>query len=411
MERRGFQTPLLIGGATTSRAHTAVKIAPQYSHPVVHVLDASRAVGVASGLISPEQRKALDAENRREQEKLRQQYAKKQEAVRFLSLDEARRRRPAFDWSSYAPPLPSFTGVRSLEVPLAELVPYIDWSPFFVTWEMQGTYPRIFENETWGGKARELFDDAQQLLSRIVDEKLLVARAVYGFLPASSDGEDVVLYADASRARAIATFHTLRQQTDRGADGNRALADFVAPKATGLADHIGLFAVTAGLGADALVARFDKDHDDYNSIMAKALADRLAEALAERLHQQARTDWGYGKDEHLSHEELIRERYRGIRPAPGYPAQPDHSEKRTLFDLLSAEEKAGIRLTETFAMLPAASVCGLYLSHPEARYFSVGPIQRDQLLDYQRRKGLPLAEVERWLRPLLAEEPVSELAS
>jgi 5-methyltetrahydrofolate--homocysteine methyltransferase len=407
MERQGVTLPLLIGGATTSKAHTAVKIAPAYSRPVVHVLDASRAVTVVQALLSDEQRPALDRDNRAEQERLRKQYEKKQAAIPFLSLEEARRRKPAFDWASYVPPRPSFTGVRALEVPLAEIVPFIDWSPFFTTWELRGTYPRIFENESWGSKARELFDDAQALLRRIVDEKLLRARAAYGFFPANAAGDDVELYADESRSRVLATLHTLRQQTDRGSEKNHALADLVAPKETGLADFVGAFAVTTGIGADALAASFEKQHDDYGSIMTKALADRLAEALAEKLHKQARAEWGYGKDEHLSHDELIRERYRGIRPAPGYPAQPDHSEKRTLFELLRAEENAGLHLTETFAMLPAASVSGLYFSHPEARYFTVGPIQRDQLVDYQRRKGLPLEEVERWLRPLLSEEPVS----
>jgi 5-methyltetrahydrofolate--homocysteine methyltransferase len=407
MERQGVTLPLLIGGATTSKAHTAVKIAPAYSRPVVHVLDASRAVTVVQSLVNKDQRAAFDAQNREEQERLRKQYQKKQAAIPFLSLAEARRRKPAFDWSSYVPPKPGFTGVRASEVPLAEIVPYIDWSPFFVAWELRGTYPRIFENESWGQKARELFDDAQALLRRIVDEKLLTAKAVHGFFPANASGDDVELYADESRTRVLATLHTLRQQTDRSPDKNHALADLVAPKETGLADYVGAFAVTAGIGADALVASFQKQHDDYGAIMAKALADRLAEALAEKLHKDARAEWGYGRDEHLSVEELIRERYRGIRPAPGYPAQPDHSEKRALFELLGGAGSAGIQLTESFAMTPAASVAGFYYSHPEARYFAVGPIQKDQLEDYARRKGLPLAEVERWLRPLLTEEPVS----
>ncbi len=404
MERRGVALPLLIGGATTSKAHTAVKIAQRYSSSVVHVLDASRAVGVVSSLLSDAQRPAFDRANREEQQRQRAQYAKKQEAIRFLTLDEARRRKPVFDWDGYAPPQPDFIGVRATEVPLGEIVPFIDWSPFFTTWELRGTYPRIFENETWGARAKELFDDAQALLKRIVDQKLLTARAVHGFFPASADGDDILIYAEETRATPIATLHTLRQQTDRGSERNHALADLVAPRGSGKRDYVGAFAVTTGIGTEALVKAFEKDHDDYGAIMAKALADRLAEALAEKLHQQARREWGYGAEEHLNHDDLIRERYRGIRPAPGYPAQPDHSEKPALFELLRAEANTGIELTETFAMTPTAAVCGWYFSHPESRYFSVGPIHRDQLLDYQKRKGLPLVEVERWLGPLLDVE-------
>jgi 5-methyltetrahydrofolate--homocysteine methyltransferase len=412
MERQGFTLPLLIGGATTSKAHTAVKIAPGYGGPVVHVLDASRAVGVVSALKNPEQRGTLDEENRREQERLRREYEAKEAQKRYLTLEEARRRRTPFDWASYVPPRPSFTGVRALEVPLAEIAPFIDWSPFFVTWELRGTYPRIFENPTWGAKAKELFDDAQALLRRIVDERLLTARAAYGFFPAASVGDDIELYTDESRGRVLATLHTLRQQTEKP-DGqpNQALSDFVAPKETGLADYVGAFAVTAGIGIDPLVKSFEAAHDDYNSIMTKALADRLAEAFAELLHKKAREEWSYGKDEHLSAGDLIRERYRGIRPAPGYPACPDHTEKRTLFDLLEAETNAGIELTESFAMLPAAAVSGFYFSHPEARYFTVGKIARDQVLDYQRRKGIDLAALERWLAPNLGYEPAGAAPS
>jgi 5-methyltetrahydrofolate--homocysteine methyltransferase len=407
MERRAFSVPLLIGGATTSRAHTAVKIAPAYSHPVVHVLDASRAVTVVSTLRSPEGRAALDAENRREQERLRVQHAAKAEAVRVLPLEAARRRRPALDWDAYQPPRPSFTGVRTLEVPLSEIVPYIDWSPFFVTWELRGTYPRIFENEAWGQRARELFDDAQALLRRMVDEKLVTARAAYGFFPAQAVGDDIVLFEDEDRTRPRLTLHTLRQQTERPAgQPHLALADYVAPRESARADWLGGFALTAGLGLPKLVAAFEREHDDYGSIMAKALADRLAEALAEKLHQQARRDWGYGREEHLSVDELIRERYRGIRPAPGYPACPDHTEKGLLFELLRAEENTGIHLTESFAMDPAASVCGLYFAHPEARYFTVGGIGEDQVVDYARRKGMEVRALERWLAPNLAYEQV-----
>lgn len=407
MERQGFKLPLLIGGATTSKAHTAVKIAPAYGHPVVHVLDASRAVTVVSSLKNPEQRAALDAENRREQERLRVQYLEKQAERRYVSLEEARRRRTRLDWESYEPPRPEFTGVRVLDrFPLAQIVPYIDWSPFFVTWELRGTYPRIFENESWGEKARELFDDAQTLLRRIVDEGLLVASGVYGFFPASGVGDDVELYADDSRRHVLATLRTLRQQGELpSALPNQALADYVAPRDSGRSDYLGAFAVTAGGGLEELVASFQRDHDDYNSIMAKALADRLAEAFCELLHERARAEWGYGRDERLSKDELIRERYRGIRPAPGYPACPDHTEKRTLFALLDATRNAGISLTETFAMIPAASVSGFYFSHPEARYFTVGRIARDQVLDYAARKQMNPREVERWLAANLAYEP------
>jgi len=407
MEREGFTVPLLIGGATTSKAHTAVKIAPSYGNGVVHVLDASRAVGVVGQLKSPESRAAFEAENRRAQERLRVQHRERGTERPLLSLEEARRRRTPVDWTGYEPPRPAFTGARVLDpVPLEEIVPYIDWSPFFHTWELKGTYPKIFDNEAWGSKARELFDDAQRLLARIVEEKLLVARAAFGFFPANALGDDIEVYADAARSRVATLLHTLRQQSDKGeGEPDQALADFVAPRGTGLEDYLGAFAVSAGFGIEGLVASFEKDHDDYGAIMAKALADRLAEALAERLHRRAREEWGYGRGESLSHEELIRERYRGIRPAPGYPACPDHTEKRTLFDLLRVEETVGIRLTESFAMYPAAAVCGLYLSHPQARYFAVGRIERDQVLDYQRRKGLDLRSVERWLATNLAYEP------
>ncbi len=412
MEREGFELPLLIGGATTSKAHTAVKIAPAYKKAVVHVLDASRAVTVVGQLKSAQAREAFAAQNRLAQEKLRHEHEQKRSAKPLLSLEEARRRRLKIDWAGYEIPRPSFTGVRSLEVPLGELVPLIDWSPFFHAWELKGTYPRIFENEEWGARAREVFDDAQSLLRKIVDEKRLTARAAYGFFPANAVGDDIELYRDESRTGLLATLHTLRQQMDKGeAEQNLALADFVAPRDTGRIDFLGAFAVTTGIGIDALVQSFERAHDDYGSIMTKALADRLAEALAEWLHRRARVDWGYGREETLSSEDLIREQYRGIRPAPGYPAQPDHSEKPALFELLAAEKNAGIVLTETFAMLPAASVSGFYFAHPQSRYFQVGKIERDQVLDYQRRKGLDLRTVERWLSPVLNYEPEAETAA
>ena len=407
MERQGFTVPLLIGGATTSRAHTAVRIAPAYKGPVVHVLDASRAVGVVSQLKSAEKRPGFDAENRREQERLRHEHVARRSERPLLSLEEARRRRTRIDWTGYEPPAPSFQGARELaEVPLRDLVPYVDWTPFFSAWELRGTYPRIFENPEWGAKARELFDDAQAMLKRLVDGGGLRARALYGFFPANAAGDDIEVYADPSGGGLLGTLHTLRQQADKGeGEPALALADFVAPRETGRRDWIGAFAVTAGLGAEALVARHEKEHDDYAAIMVKALADRLAEALAEWLHRKARADWGYGAGETLSIEDLVREKYRGIRPAPGYPACPDHTEKRLLFDLLGGEERVGIELTETFAMRPAASVCGFYFAHPQARYFALGKIGRDQVLDYHRRKGMDLRAVERWLAPNLGYDP------
>jgi 5-methyltetrahydrofolate--homocysteine methyltransferase len=410
MERQGFAVPLLIGGATTSRAHTAVRIAPAYKGPVVHVLDASRAVGVVNRLKGAESRAAFDAENRRDQERLRAEHEARRSERPLLPLEEARRRRTKIDWSTYEPPRPCFQGPRELaDVPLRELVPYVDWTPFFSAWELRGTYPRIFENPDWGSRAREVFDDAQAMLKRLVEGGGLRARAVYGFFPANAVGDDVEVYADEGRGGLLGTLHALRQQMDKGEDEPAyALADFVAPRETGHLDWIGAFAVTAGLGAEELVARHEKEHDDYSAIMVKALADRLAEALAEWLHRQARSDWGYGRDESLSIEELIREKYRGIRPAPGYPACPDHTEKRLLFDLLGGEERVGIRLTETFAMSPAASVCGFYFAHPRSRYFALGRIGRDQVLDYHRRKGMDLRSVERWLAPNLAYDPADD---
>ncbi len=406
MERQGFEVPLLIGGATTSRAHTAVKIAPAYSKPVVHVLDASRAVTVVAQLQSADQRRGFVAENGRLQERLRTEHKAKREASPLLPIEEARRRRPALHWDAFAIPRPEFLGARVVRVPLRELVPFIDWSPFFSTWELVGTYPRIFEHAQWGARARELFDDAQALLRSIVDESRLDARGVYGFFPANSVGDDVEVYTDEARSGLLTTFHFLRQQADKqGREANFALSDFVAPRETDRLDHLGAFAVTAGLGCDALVAEFEAQKDDYSAIMAKALADRLAEAFAEWLHQRVRAEWGYGKDEALGIDDLIRERYRGIRPAPGYPACPDHTEKGRLFELLGAETRAGISLTESFAMVPAASVSGLYFAHPEARYFQVGRIGEDQVQDYRRRKGLDQRTVERWLAPQLDYEP------
>ncbi len=402
MEREGFTVPLLIGGATTSRAHTAVKIAPGYSQPVVHVLDASRAVGVVGQLASAELKPAFTEKNRIEQEKTREAH-RGPRSQKLRTLDEARQRRLKFDWAHYTPPKPSFTGIQvHRPVPLEEIVPYIDWTPFFHVWELRGIYPGIFEKPDVGPKARELFDDAQKLLDRIVRENLLEARAVMGFFPAVSIGDDIEVYADESRTNACATLYTLRQQIEKpDGEPNLAMADFIAPYDSGRPDYVGAFAVTAGIHIESLVDTFQKEHDDYNAIMAKALADRLAEALAELTHKRARDAWGYGREEQFNNDELIHERYRGIRPAPGYPALPDHTEKRTLFNLLQVEPNTGIRLTENFAMHPAASVSGFYFSHPESRYFAVGKIERDQVLDYQRRKGMEVSTVERWLAPYL----------
>ena len=403
MQRQNFNVPLLIGGATTSRAHTSVKIAPGYEQAVVHVLDASRAVGVVSNLISPELKPAFVTKNLAEQQKLRREHEAQRDTKPLLSIEKARERRTPIDWKAGDIAKPSFTGTRVLEnVPLEELVPFIDWSPFFHTWELRGRYPAILDDP----KAKELFDDAQQLLKRIVAEKLFTARGVYGFFPANTVGDDIELYTDESRETPLTVFHMLRQQMDKPAGQfNHALSDYIAPKSSGLGDYLGAFAVTTGHGVDELAKQFEKDHDDYNSIMAKALADRLAEAFAEYLHKRARTDWGYGATENLSNEELIREKYRGIRPAAGYPASPDHTEKGILWKLLDAENKTGIKLTESYAMWPASSVSGLYFAHPEAKYFGVGKLGRDQVLDYHVRKGMDLQNVERWLSPYLNYDP------
>ncbi|HEX8616001.1 MAG TPA: vitamin B12 dependent-methionine synthase activation domain-containing protein, partial [Thermoanaerobaculia bacterium] len=387
MERRNFRVPLLIGGATTSKLHTAVRIAPRYSAPTVHVIDASRCVTVVSTLLS-DRTDDYAAGVRAEYDKLREGIDRR--AIEILPLETARARAPKLD---FAPEPPPFTGVRVLEdVPLEEIEPFIDWTPFFQTWELRGRYPEILEEP----RAKELYDDARKLLGEIIEKRLLKARAVYGIWPAERRGDDIVIPG--------ATFHTLRQQQATNTGENLALADFVAESG----DYVGGFAVTAGLGVHELVAEFQKDHDDYNSIMTKALADRLAEALAEKLHRDVRREW-YAKDETLSGAELIAEKYRGIRPAPGYPACPDHTEKRTLFDVLGAQQ-LGIELTESFAMTPAASVSGFYFAHPQARYFAVGKLGRDQMEDYAKRKGMSLAEIERWLAPNLAYEPEAEPA-
>ncbi len=421
MRRVGSNLPLLIGGATTSAKHTAVKIAPAYDHATVHVLDASRSVGVVEKLINPAAKTKFEAENRELQKQLVASYAQRQ-AVELAPYAEAKANRFPTDWAAIDIPKPAFTGTRALSssakseilnpksqiLPLSTLVPYIDWTPFFQTWELKGKYPRIFEDPTVGVEAKRLFDDARALLDRIVGENLLEARGVYGFFPANSQGDDIIVYTDDSRTKERTRFHALRQQWRRkGQEVFYSLADYIAPgevaAATGHAreDYIGAFAVTTGLGCDELAKKFDADLDDYNSILTKALADRLAEAFAEHLHAQARRDWGFGVAENLSPDDLIEEKYRGIRPAPGYPAQPDHTEKRTIFNLLDATAKTGIILTESLAMHPAASVSGLYFAHPKARYFAVDRLSREQVEDYARRKGMSVAEIERWLAPNL----------
>ena len=406
MQREGFELPLLIGGATTSAKHTAVKIAPQYEHSTVHVLDASRSAGVVDSLLSEQLRDPFNRKNREEQRQLVESFNKRQQ-VTLVPYAEAVAKRFKSDWTTVDIPTPSFLGRRVLDdYPLADIVAYIDWSPFFLTWELKGKYPRIFDDTNVGVEARKLFDDARKLLDEIVAKKLLRARGVYGFWPANSIGDDVAVFHEQADRRELTQFHTLRQQWERkGQTAFHALADFIAPLESGRQDYLGAFAVTAGHGLDELVRKFDADHDDYHSILSKALADRLAEAFAELLHKKARREWGYGREEQLSNEELIDEKYRGIRPAPGYPACPDHTEKRILFQLLDAERNTGITLTDSFAMWPAASVSGLYFAHPNSRYFAVDRIGRDQVEDYAARKAMTIAEVERWLAPNLGYEP------
>jgi len=409
MERQGLDLPLLIGGATTSRVHTAVKIHPNYRRgQAVHVNDASRAVGVAQALMSPDTRAGYVAEVRTKYSKVAAAHARAQQDKARLALSDARDNALKLDWSGpYQPPKPGFLGTRLLrDYPIEELVEYIDWTPFFQTWELSGRYPAILDDGKVGGAARALHDDACRMLGRIVRERWFTAHAAVGFWPAQAQGDDIMVYGDEARVRPIATLHTLRQQlSKREGRANAALADFVAPAASGLNDYIGAFAVTAGIGEDEIAERFKKANDDYSAILVKALADRLAEALAERLHQRVRKEfWGYAADEALSHEALIAEQYRGIRPAPGYPAQPDHTEKGTLFGLLEAG-RIGVRLTESFAMWPGAAICGLYFSHPQSYYFGVGKIERDQIEDYARRKGWGIDEGERWLAPILNYDP------
>jgi len=405
MERQGFKLPLLIGGATTSRAHTAVKIAPHYSEPVVHVLDASRAVPVTTSLLSEDGKAEFVARHRADYEALRKAHAAPK--PKLVSLETARKRRTAIEWRAEDLPTPEFTGVRVLDnFPLPTLREFIDWTPFFHTWGLKGVYPRILDHPDHGAQARQIFTEGNALLDRIVEEQLITARGVYGLFPASAVGDDVELYTDETRDTVLERFHFLRQQLQKeGGEPCRSLSDFVAPKETGLPDHIGAFAVTSGIGLKELCDRFRAENDDYNAIMAEALADRLAEAFAECLHKCVRDEWGYGRAEGLSNAELIQEKYRGIRPAAGYPACPDHTEKGTLWRLLDVGAKTGMLITESFAMWPGSSVSGLYFAHPESKYFSLGKIDRDQVVDYHERKGMSVAEVERWLAPNLNYEP------
>jgi 5-methyltetrahydrofolate--homocysteine methyltransferase len=419
MQRRSYTLPLLIGGATTSRAHTAIKIAPHYGEAVIYVPDASRAVGVVTSLLSKDQAAGYRAEVAADYAHIRAQHAGKKGA-QLITLDQARANALRTDWTSaqpaccstalragyaaYVPPRPNHLGVQVLRgLDLAPLVPYIDWSPFFQTWDLSGAYPAILNDAKVGEAARNVYHDGQAMLQRIVDEKWLSTNAVFGLFAANSIGDDIEIYSDDSRSRTLMTWHNLRQQHQRPqGKPNYCLSDFVAPKESGVADYVGAFAVTAGVGIERKLAEFEAQHDDYSAIMLKALADRLAEACAERLHEHVRREaWGYAADERLNREDLIAEKYRGIRPAPGYPACPDHTEKGPLFSLLDAPANAAMTLTESFAMLPAASVSGFYLAHPEAHYFAISHLDRDQVEDYARRKGMSIDAARRWLAPVL----------
>ena len=408
MERRNFELPLLIGGATTSRAHTAVKIEPSYHGATVHVPDASRSVKVISDLLNSEKTTPFIAHVRKQYNELRREQSEKQDTAILVSIEKARQKKVSIDWKSYTPPVPIKLGISTFDnYPLDELINYIDWTPFFQVWELPGRYPRIFEYKHVGQQARELFENANKLLRKIMNEKLLTAKAVVGLFPANSVGDDIEIYTNDKQTKVLCTLCNLRQQKSRENKSHYAcLSDFVAPKETKHRDYVGAFAVTTGIGIEKLISTFERDKDDYNIIMTKALADRLAEAFAERLHQKVRMDlWGYAKNEKLTNAQLIKEEYAGIRPAPGYPACPDHTEKQTLFDLLDVETKISIRLTESFAMYPAASVSGWYFSHPESFYFGVGKIDKDQIEDYANRKKMSVAEIEKWLAPNLAYQP------
>jgi 5-methyltetrahydrofolate--homocysteine methyltransferase len=409
MEREGFDIPLLIGGATTSRVHTAVKIHPNYkAGQAVYVNDASRAVGVVSALLSPEQKGPYVENVRAEYRKVADAHARSEVDKQRLPLEKARANKMKIDWMAYRPTKPSFTGTRVFRTyDAADLIPFIDWTPFFQTWDMRGRFPAILDDEAQGASARQLYEDAREMLEKIVAERWFNPKAIVGFWPANAVGDDIRLFTGESRTETLATFHGLRQQlSKRDGRPNLCLSDFVAPLESGVADYIGAFVVTAGLEEVRIAERFERANDDYRSIMVKALADRLAEAFAERLHERVRREfWGYAPDENISPEDLILEKYQGIRPAPGYPAQPDHTEKETLFRLTEAERRIGVTLTESYAMWPGSSVSGLYIAHPEAHYFGVAKVERDQVEAYAARKGMAIAEVERWLGPVLNYDP------
>jgi 5-methyltetrahydrofolate--homocysteine methyltransferase len=403
MERLGLKIPLLIGGATTSRAHTAVKIDPMYSGPVVHVLDASKSVPVAQSLISPEQRPVTEKKFKEDYAQFRIDYKNRKKDKNFISLDKAREQHFKVEFDSIVKP--SFLGTKTFDdFPLEDLRDRIDWTPFFLTWELVGRYPAIFDDKIVGVEAKKLFDDANKMLDKVISEKLLKAKAVIGFYEANAVGDDVIVKPEANDPQSEMTFHFLRQQNEKAADQPYlCLSDFVAPKETGKQDYMGMFAVTAGIGIEPLIEAYEKDHDDYNSIMIKAIADRLAEALAEKMHELVRKEyWGFAKNENLTDQEIIKEKYISIRPAPGYPACPDHTEKRKLFDLLKAEKETGITLTESYAMYPTAAVSGFYFANPDSKYFAVGKIQKDQVEDYAKRKNESVDYVEKWLAPNLA---------
>ena len=395
----------MIGGATTSKAHTAVKIAPEYEHPIVWVKDASRAVGVAQSLISEDLRDKFIEELNHDYAQARQRHAAKQSDTQWLSLEQAQANKTPINWDNYQPTKPSFLGTKVFDnYSLQELVDYIDWTPFFHSWELKGSYPKILNDAEKGDEAKKLFADAQAMLKRIISENWLQAKAIVGFYPANSIGDDIEVYNDESRSNTATVFHNLRQQVQKKAidKANRCLSDFIAPKDSGINDYIGAFAVTTGIGIDEHIAEFEKNHDDYKAIMLKALADRLAEAFAERMHERVRKEfWAYAKDESLNNDQLIKEQYKGIRPAAGYPACPDHTEKDLIWDLLQVKENTGIWLTEAKAMVPTAAVSGIYYSHPEAVYFAVGKINKDQVEDYAKRKNMSVEDIEYWLAPNL----------
>jgi 5-methyltetrahydrofolate--homocysteine methyltransferase len=411
MKKRDMHLPLLIGGATTSRLHTAVKIDPEYEGSIIHVLDASRAVSVAGDIISTQRRDKVKAAFKEEYQELRTQHESRHKRKELLTLEAARKNATKIDWNGYQPPKPTFTGTRVFNnYSIAELRNYIDWSPFFRAWMLTGKYPAILDDEEVGEQAQSLYNDAQKLLDRIEEQDVLTANGVIGFYPASRKGDDVILFEDEQKSTPKEIFHFLRQQTKkRTGQPNASLADYIAPKESGITDYIGFFAVTAGLGIEALIEEFKADNDDYNVIMVKAVADRLAESFAERMHERVRKEfWGYSSEEGFTNEELIAESYSGIRPAPGYPACPDHTEKRLLFDLLEVESKTGIELTDSFAMYPASSVSGIYFSHPQAKYFRVGNVGEDQITDYAKRKAYTKKELEKWLSSNLDYDPINQ---